>query len=61
MEENKKEKHTCFAVSGIIIDVTFRQDGTIYCRRCHKQLTREQVDPDILNGIDIKLQKRNQR
>lgn len=62
METNNNTKaHKCSVFNGIMIDVTLRQNGDIHCRRCGNQLTREQVEPNTLNLIDLKLQKRNQR
>lgn len=49
----------CQHMSRPVKDVTFRQDGDIYCRRCNQQLTNEEIDPDTLSEVKRRLRKRN--
>lgn len=54
-------KHICDYYEGKIKDVTIRRSKkTIHCRRCGKELKREEVNPKIYKKISIIFDKENE-
>jgi len=52
-----KDIHECEFIKGKAIDITTRQDGSAYCRRCGNKLNRNQIDPIMLHKIDLQINK----
>ncbi len=46
-----KGEHSCEYYEGKISDVTFRNGGLIFCRRCGKELSDSEVNEKVLKEI----------
>lgn len=51
------KEHNCFYYKGKIQDITLRDGGIYYCRRCEKRLTEDEVSKETLNRIKQKIKR----
>lgn len=52
-----KDIHECERYKGKIGDVTFNQNGDIFCKSCGEKLKESQVDPKTLALIKAKTER----